>query len=88
MYWNVTRYVLVLISDILFTVQIVEMDEVAHTMVGTRTEITVSPAATPTDERITDLKLSDKREEVATCDYPVEDEQSPDAIEESGMTDH
>ena len=64
------------------------MDEVAHTMVRTRTEITVSPAATPTDERITDLELSDKREEVATCDFPVEDEQSPDAIEESGMTDH
>ena len=62
--------------------------KVAHTLVGTRTEITVSPAATPTDERITDLELSDKREEVATCDYPVEDEQSPDAIEESGMTDH
>ena len=37
---------------------------------------------------LTDLELSDKREEVATCDYPVEDEQSPDAIEESGMTDH
>ena len=37
---------------------------------------------------LTDLELSDKREEVATCDDPVEDELSPNAIEESGMTDH